>query len=181
MFTPTHWHYGWRSNKHTNTSRHTCRIYVFAEMPNQTLLCIAATSEGAFTISSTKKKQPEIPPGEISAPVGLNALPGYGGEGGGQKKKKRARKTTVTKSSSKTPRGTKKSKKNTNSASSASAALSAISSAMDNSSSMGLFGLRGSSDEYDQKMHPHNTGTEGISEGTVIENLSSFMVVVVFF
>ena len=60
VFTPTHWHYGWRSNKHTNKSRHTCRIYVFAELGDdgQRLLCLAATSDGAFTISSTKKRQP---------------------------------------------------------------------------------------------------------------------------
>ena len=43
---------------------------------------------------------------------------------------------------------------------------------------MGLFALRGSSDEYDQKMHTHNTGTEGISEGTVIENDAAFFWVV---
>jgi len=55
IFTPTHWHYGWRSNKHTNKSRHTCRMHAFAEMSDGMLLCIASTSEGAFTISSTKK------------------------------------------------------------------------------------------------------------------------------
>ena len=63
-FTPTHWHYGWRSNKHTNTNRHTCRIYVFHEIDGGTrLYCLASKTEGAFTISSTKKRQPEVPPG----------------------------------------------------------------------------------------------------------------------
>ena len=78
IFTPTHWHYGWRSNKHTNKSRHTCRIYVFREDEEGTLLCIGSTNDGAFTISSTKKKSPEIPPGEMVAPVGADALPEYG-------------------------------------------------------------------------------------------------------
>lgn len=63
-FSPTHWHYGWRSNKHTNTYRHTCRIYVFHEIQGGAqLLCLGSTQEGAFTISSTKKRQPEVPPG----------------------------------------------------------------------------------------------------------------------
>jgi hypothetical protein len=78
VFTPTHWHYGWRSNKHTNKSRHTCRIYVFNEVEEGTLLCIESTSDGAFTISSTKKKSPEIPPGALLAPIGADALPEYG-------------------------------------------------------------------------------------------------------
>ena len=93
IFTPTHWHYGWRSNKHTNKSRHTCRMHAFAEMSDGMLLCIASTSEGAFTISSTKKRQPEIPPGESSAPVGPNALPGYGKSSAGGRKRKKRRKT----------------------------------------------------------------------------------------
>ena len=37
-FKPSHWHYGWRSNKHTNKSKHTCRMYVFMEMNDQSLL-----------------------------------------------------------------------------------------------------------------------------------------------
>ena len=38
MFKPSHWHYGWRSNKRTNKSKHTCRMYVFMEMNDKTLL-----------------------------------------------------------------------------------------------------------------------------------------------
>ena len=42
------------------------------------MLCIGSTNDGAFTISSTKKKSPEIPPGEMVAPVGADALQEYG-------------------------------------------------------------------------------------------------------
>ena len=41
-FKPSHWHYGWRSNKHTNKSKHTCRMYVFMEMNDQSLLWMMA-------------------------------------------------------------------------------------------------------------------------------------------
>ena len=38
LFRPSHWHYGWRSNKFTNATKHTCRMYVFVEMNDHSLL-----------------------------------------------------------------------------------------------------------------------------------------------
>eukprot|EP00946_MAST-07B_sp_MAST-7B-sp1_P004958 g4958.t1 len=75
-FIPTHWHYGWRSNKHTNTYRHTCRIYVFHEIDSGAqLLCLGSAQEGAFTISSTKKRRPEVPPGQAADKQGRKTKP----------------------------------------------------------------------------------------------------------
>ena len=55
-FSPTHWPYGWVSNKHVNKLAHCLHVYLFKKDECGTLRCVARAKSGDFKISSTKKR-----------------------------------------------------------------------------------------------------------------------------
>ena len=55
-FSPTSWHYGWRSSKHMKDSAHVFRVYCFIVSANlQLLKCVAITETTWFTLASSKR------------------------------------------------------------------------------------------------------------------------------
>ena len=55
-FSPTSWHYGWRSSKHMKDSAHVFRVFCFIVSPDRKLLkCVAVTETSWFTLASSKR------------------------------------------------------------------------------------------------------------------------------
>jgi hypothetical protein len=55
-FSPTTWHYGWRSSKHMKDSAHVFRVFCFIVSPDRKLLkCVAVTETSWFTLASSKR------------------------------------------------------------------------------------------------------------------------------
>ena len=53
---PSCWHYGWKSHKHSNTTKHFLRIYAFHRIGGY-LKCLSHDDTSTFTISSSKRYQ----------------------------------------------------------------------------------------------------------------------------
>jgi len=53
---PSCWHYGWKSHKHSNTTKHFLRVYAFHRIGGY-LKCLSHDDTTSFTISSSKRYQ----------------------------------------------------------------------------------------------------------------------------
>ena len=72
---PSCWHYGWKSHKHSNTTKHFLRVYAFQRI-GRYLKCLSYDDTSFFTISSSKRYQrkSEGETGDISgAPIAKRA------------------------------------------------------------------------------------------------------------
>ena len=72
---PSCWHYGWKSHKHSNTTKHFLRVYAFQRI-GRYLKCLSYDDTSFFTISSSKRYQrkSEGVTGDISgAPIAKRA------------------------------------------------------------------------------------------------------------
>lgn len=60
-FSPSSWHYGWRSSKHMRRSLHVFRVYVFAVSSSSSggrlLKCIGSVETSNFTLASSKRSK----------------------------------------------------------------------------------------------------------------------------
>ena len=68
---PTSWHYGWRSSKHTKSAQHVFAVYILRGKRSGKMECIATCESGQFTVASSKRARE--PPTTTTAATGISA------------------------------------------------------------------------------------------------------------